>query len=161
MSSVLYLLFENVSGRGGSIARQVEALKVPIYSFSQKPLKDLIRPPGEREMPVRCQFYAQNYFRVYVSDFAVEFHRDATALPELRAAEELLRSRILGLPGVKLRRWVITTEGWDDDDKPFVQVLSQGSSHETLIAEPFAVPNGGPATPLSSSSIAEGPPSVS
>src|SRR5436190_22358975 len=153
MSSVLYLLFENPAGAGESLARQVEVLEIPGYSFSRRPLKDVIRAPGEPEMPVRCLFYAQNYFRVFVSDLAVEFHREATPPPEVVAAERVLRSRMLDMPGFKLRRWVTTSEGWDDNNNRFVRVLSQGTGRETLLAEPGAPPNGGPAKPPGNSSV--------
>lgn len=89
-------------------------------------------------MPVRRLFYAQNYFRVFVSELAVEFRRESKSPPELVTAEHLLRSHILETPGFRLRRWVATSEGWDEDDKPFVRVLREGNSRETLIAEPAA-----------------------
>ena len=160
MSSVLYLLFEKSAAGGGSLAREVKGTEVAGYSFSEEPLKKMIRAPGEPDMPVRCLFYAQNYFRVFVSDLAVEFHRDSTPPPELVTAEGLLRSRILEITGFRLRRWVATSEGWDDDDKPFVRVLSEGTRRETLIAEPCASPNGGPSKPLANSAGSEGPPSL-
>ena len=161
MSSVLYLLVEG-PGRGeGSLARHVKGIMIPGYSFSEEPPKKVIRAPGEPDMPVRCLFYAQNYFRVFFSDLAVEFHREYTPPPELVTAEALLRSRILEIPGFTLRRWVATSEGWDDDDRPFARIVSEGTSLETLIAEPTASPNGGPAEALGNSGIGGGPPSVS
>ena len=79
----------------------------------------------------------------------------------LVAAEGHLRSHILDLSGFKLRRWIATSEGWDDDDKAFVRILNQGTSRETLIAELDAPPNGGPATRSGNSGIAKGSRSVS
>src|SRR6266566_7243321 len=155
MSSVLYLFFENTGAGGGSVAHHVQGLQVPGYSFSEEPLKEVISAPNEPDVPVRCLFYAQNYFRVFVSDLAVEFYRETVPSPEIAAGEGLLRSKILDVPGLKLRRWVATSEGWDDDDKEFVRILSQGASRETLIAEPGTAPNGGPATPSDNSALTE------
>jgi hypothetical protein len=161
MSSTLYLFLENAGTDVDSVARHVQGLQVPGYMFSEKPLKRVISAPGEPDVQVRCQFYAQNYFRVFVSDLAVEFYREATPPPDIANAEAILRSHILNLPGFKLRRWITTSEGWDDDDKKFVDILSQGNSRETLIAEPGAPPNAASRRPLRKSGATMGPPSVS
>ena len=65
MSSNLYLVFDSTNG-GASLPKFVQGLAVSGYSFSEKPLKGFIEPPGELQAPVRYGLYAQNYFRIFI-----------------------------------------------------------------------------------------------
>ena len=69
----------------------------PGYSFYAEPLQSFIKPPGEPQAPVRCGFYAQNYFRVLISDFAVQFYREAALPSDLADGERQLVAAIFDL----------------------------------------------------------------
>jgi hypothetical protein len=107
-------------------------LTVSGYSFSAKPLKDFIEAPGEPQAQVRCGFYAQNYFRVFISDSAVQFYREAALPPDLADGEKQLLAALSGCPDLRLRRWISTSEDWDDDNKAIVEILSEGTDKATL-----------------------------
>ena len=131
MSSNLYLVFDSTNG-GASLPQLVQGLAISGYSFSAEPLKSFIEPPGEPQAAVRCGFYAQNYFRVFISDSAVQFCREVALPSDLADGEKQLLAAIFRRPDVRLRRWIITSEDWDDDDKPTVQILSEGIEKATL-----------------------------
>jgi hypothetical protein len=131
MSSNLYLVFDRTNG-GASLPQFVQGLAVSGYSFSAEPLKSFIEPPGEPQAPVRCGFYAQNYFRVFISDSAVQLYREAALPSDLAVGEKQLLAAIFGRPDFRLRRWISTSEDWDDDDKSTVQIVSEGTDKATL-----------------------------
>ena len=56
-------------------------------------------------------------------------------MTELASSEKYLQSAVLGTREFRLRRWVLTDEGWDDDDNPCLQILNEGDSIESLNAE--------------------------
>jgi len=95
----------------------------------------IIKAPGEPDVPVRCLFYAQNYFRIYISDLAIQFYRESTLPPEIAVGEKHLMTSVLGMHQFRLQRWILTKEGWDDDDNPYLHIVSEGSSPESLNSE--------------------------
>jgi hypothetical protein len=131
MSSNLYLVFDNTNG-GTTLPQFAQGLAVSGYSFSVEPLKNFIELPGEPQAKARCGFYAQNYFRVFISDSAVQFYREATLPSNLAEGERQLLDAIFNRPDFRLRRWISTSEDWDDDDKPTVRILSEGTDKATL-----------------------------
>ena len=88
--------------------------------------------PGEPDSLITCFFYAQNYFRILVSNNVVEFYREAAIPPELETGERQFCIAILETNEFIVRRWVITSEGWDDDDRRFLHVVGEGNSAYTL-----------------------------
>src|ERR1051325_2316348 len=97
MSSNLYLVFDSTNG-GTSLPQFVQGLAVSGYSFSAKPLKIFIEPPGEPQAPVRCVLYAQNYFRVFISDSVVQFYREVALPSDLADGDKQLLAAIFGRP---------------------------------------------------------------
>jgi hypothetical protein len=65
----------------------------------------------------------------------IQFYRESTLPPELATTEKYLQTAVLGLPQFRLRRWIITQEGWDDDDNYYIHIVSEGDSPESLKAE--------------------------
>jgi hypothetical protein len=137
MSSNLYLVFDSSNGEA-SLSRFVQGLAISGYSSSARPLKSFITAPGEPQTPVRCGFYAQNYFRIFISDSAVQFYREAALPFDLAKGEKQLLAAIFGPPDFRLLRWISTSEDWNDDDKPTVQILSEGTNQQTLIYDGVA-----------------------
>jgi hypothetical protein len=134
MSSSLYLLFEPAAGLEVTLPPLVQDLAVPGYSFSSHRLKPVMQVPGEPDVPTRCQFYAQNDFRIFIADPAIQFHRESALPSELANGGQRFQSAVLGLRQFTLRRWIITEEDWDDDDQPVVRILSEGNTRAGLDA---------------------------
>jgi hypothetical protein len=63
------------------------------------------------------------------------FFREAPAPPHIAAGERVLLNLILALPWLRLRRWILTSEGHDDDDRYFVKVVAEGNTAGSLIAQ--------------------------
>jgi len=91
-----------------------------------------IKAPDEQPLPVRCFLYAQDYFRIYIADMAVQFHREAALPPDLAVGEQEFQVAALSRADIRLRRWIATDEDWDDDEKRVVQILAEGKDRETL-----------------------------
>ncbi len=135
MSSNLYLLFQTAeAGAEVSLPQFLEGMDIPGYSFWDNRLKHRIKVPGEPDVPERCLFYAQNYFRIFISDLVIQFCREieSTLPPEIAAAEKHFQSTVFGLRQFRLRRWIMTEEGWDDDDNPYMRIVSEGNSPESF-----------------------------
>jgi len=49
--------------------------------------------------------------------------------------EQHLVAAVLKMTQFRLRRWLVTDEGWTDDDDPFVDLLREGSDAESLRVE--------------------------
>jgi hypothetical protein len=107
-------------------------ISVPGYSFSSEPQKQTISMPGEGDLPVTSFFYARHHFRIYISRATVEFYRGAVIPSELVAGERQLYARILETNAFSVRRWLATSEGWNDDDQPFVNTVAEGNSADTF-----------------------------
>jgi hypothetical protein len=137
MSSSLYVLFDRAQP-GATIVSFVSGMPVSGFALFDKPLKASFKAPGEEDAVVRLTFYAQNYFRIFISDLAIEFYRETQAPPEVIAGERAFRDAVLGCEHFKLRRWLLTTEGWDDTDNEYVQVVAEGTDagglEEVLVA---------------------------
>jgi hypothetical protein len=131
MVTNLYVTFEPVSP-AADVSQLAADTVVSGYSFSTEPQKETIHIPDEGDFPVTCLFYAQNDFRIYVSRAAVEFYRGGVIPAELAAGETLFYKRILETNEFSVRRWLATSEGWDDDDEPFVNVIAEGTSANTF-----------------------------
>jgi hypothetical protein len=127
MSTSLYVFLDAPESEEVTLPQLLQDLSIPGYSFSTHPLRSAIDAPGEPSVPTRGAFYAQNYFRIFLADRAVQFYRDAALPPELAAGEQYLLSAILTLPQFNLRRWIVTDEGWDDEDEPYVTILDEGT----------------------------------
>jgi len=124
MSSSFYVLLEVVEADSPTALPQIlREVAGPVYSVYESPLREVVRPPGEEPAPVRCALYAGNYFRVFVADRVVEFYQEAVPSQEIVDADERLRNALLHAPGLRVRRWVRTEEGWDDEDRPVARVL--------------------------------------
>jgi hypothetical protein len=136
MSSSLYLLFKNEAAPivrwQVSLPRAVQGLSIVGYSFFDAPLKRFIEAPDERRSPVRCSFYAQNYFRIFISNLAVEFYRETDLPSDLISGERHLALAIFAIPKLRLRRWVSTEEGYSDDDERYVRILAEGTDKDTV-----------------------------
>jgi hypothetical protein len=52
--------------------------------------------------------------------------------PNKLASEALLYKRILETKEFSVRKWLATSEGWNDDDEPFVETLGEGNSADTF-----------------------------
>ena len=131
MITNLYVMFESVSP-SADLVLLAGHISVPGYSFSTKPEKQTIRVPGSSDFPVACFFYAQNYFRIFISQMAVEFCRGAAIPSELAAGEKELYRHILETKDFSVQRWLATSEGWDDGDQPFVNTVAEGTSAHTF-----------------------------
>jgi hypothetical protein len=83
MSSNLYLLFDSAE----VLPPLLEGATVPAYSFTSHLTRAAINAPGEPSERMRCMFYAQNYFRIFVADRAIECSRVTAIPPELAAGE--------------------------------------------------------------------------
>ena len=127
MVTNLCVAFEPLSP-SADISRLAAQTSIPGYSFSTQRQKQTIHMPGAGDFPVTCLFYARNEFRIYVSHAVVEFYRGAAIPSELVTGETLLYKRILETNEFSVRRWLATSEGWDDDDQPFVETLADGNS---------------------------------
>jgi hypothetical protein len=102
-------------------------------------LRSTIDVPGGPTVPARCAFYAQNYFRIFVGDRAIQFYREGALPPELASGEQHLLSAVLAATQFILRRWLVTEEGWDDEDNPYVTILGEGTDAEGLRIERDAI----------------------
>jgi hypothetical protein len=111
MSTNLYLFFA-ATEPGATLPARVRDLSVPAFSRFDQPLDDLIEVTGEEPSPVRLTFYTENYFRVYVAELAIQFHRGIPPPREVAAGERWLREAVLRLEAFRLRRWLLTQEGW-------------------------------------------------
>ena len=98
-------------------------------------MRTTLDAPGEPSLPVRCAFYAHSYFRIFLADRAVHFYREAALPAELARGEQQLVAAVLEMIPFHLRRWLITEEGWTDDDEPFVTLLQEGNDAESLRGE--------------------------
>jgi len=134
MSSNVYLLFD-VSKSTDALPRALEELAIQGYSSWRAPLRATLDAPGEPSVPVRCAFYARNHFRIFVADRAIQFYREAPLPPELARGEQQLVAAVLDMPSFRLRRWLVTEEGWSDDDEPFVNLLREGGDASDLRVE--------------------------
>ena len=136
--STLYLFFE-VSNSNDVLPQVLQGLVVPGYSFWPHPLRATIAAPGEPRLPVRCTYYAQSWYRIFLADRAIQFCRDdpfRDGQPaELVRGEQHLVAAVLKMTQFRLRRWLVTDEGWTDDDDPFVDLLREGSDAESLRVE--------------------------
>lgn len=136
--STLYLFFD-VSNSNDVLPRALQGLVVPGYSFWPSPLRATFDAPGEPRLPVRCTYYAQNWYKIFLADRAIRFDRDdpfRDAQPvELVRGEQHLVAAVLRMTQFHLRRWLVTDEGWTDDDDPFVDLLREGSDAESLRVE--------------------------
>jgi hypothetical protein len=131
MMTNLYVTYQPLTS-SANISQLAAHLEIPGYSFSTTRQKETIHVPGEGDFPVTCFFYAHNHFRIYVSHHAVEFYREAEIPPELVASEALFYKRILETKEFSVRKWLATSEGWNDDDEPFVETLAEGNSADTF-----------------------------
>lgn len=127
--------------RRRSLRNYVRDVSIPGFSFYNLPSKPSIKAPGERNLVVRYNFYAQNYFRIYISDLAVEFSRETPAPPHIAEGERMLLNLILALPRLRLRRWILTSEGYDDDDRYFAKIVAEGNTADSLIAKYWGLNN--------------------
>jgi hypothetical protein len=118
-------MFERLDA-SADVSELARRISVPGYSFSTEPQKETIPVPDEGDLPVRSFFYAQDHFRIYISPAAVEFYRGAVIPSELVAGETELYARILETNAFSVRRWLATSEGWTDDDQPFVNNCRRG-----------------------------------
>jgi hypothetical protein len=136
--STLYLFFE-VTDSNDVLPRALQGLVVPGYSFWPSPLRATFDAPGEPRLPVRCTYYAQSVYRIFLADRAIQFDRDDSFLDaqpaELVRGEQHLVAAVLEMPQFRLRRWLVTDEGWTDDDERFVDLLREGSDAESLRVE--------------------------
>ena len=135
MSDNLYLLFDVSGQEQASLPACLKDTYIPGYSFWNSPLKNFIQVPGECSLPVKCLYYTENDFRIYLCDLAVQFSRDRLAPPHIATGERTLLSLILAMPQFRLRRWIITSEGWDDDDQEFTQIVAEGSKSDIFTIE--------------------------
>jgi hypothetical protein len=135
MITNLYLLFEATEAAEATLAPVLQQLVIPGYSLWSDSLKWDIKVPGEPDVPGVCFFYAQNYFRIFISDLVIKFDRGSLLPPELANGENYLQSTVLGMPQFRLRRWMITEEGWDDADNFYTHILNEGNSKESFHAE--------------------------
>lgn len=131
MSANLYLVFDRVNEEA-SLCKLASTLTIPGFSFTDVCFKDSIEVPGGQSFRVRCSFYAQNYFRIFISDLAVQFYRETTLPTNLVDAERQLRVAFLTHPLFKLRRWVGTSENWNDNDQLVIQILCEGQNQQAL-----------------------------
>lgn len=83
MSTNLYLLFEPAQPDGAYLPQLLQGMAIPGYSFWDNPLKNVINVPGEPDVPARCLFYADNYFRIHISDLVIQFCRESMLPSEL------------------------------------------------------------------------------
>ncbi len=128
-------MFFDVLNPNDALPQALRDLAVPGYSFWPDPMRRILDAPGEPSLPVRCTFYANNYFRIFLADRAIHFYREAPLPPELAKGEQHLVAAVLEMIPFRLRRWLVTEEGWTDDDEPFVHLLQEGSDAEGLSAE--------------------------
>ena len=131
MNTNLYVIFD-VLTPSADLSYLASRISIPGYSFTTKTQKQTIRVPRNGNFPVYCFFYAQNYFRIYISTSAVEFYREAVIPAELLAGETKLFKTILETNEFSVLRWLATSEDWDDDDQPFVNTISEGTSAESF-----------------------------
>lgn len=132
MSSSLYVLFDVGADSPTPLSQTLCDVAAPGYSVYEMPLKKDVCPPGEPSAPVRCTLYAGNYFRVFVADRAIEFYQEVAPSQDILDADERLRKALLNAPGIQVRRWVRTEEGWDHEDEPFVHVVDEGHGPDWL-----------------------------
>ena len=77
-------------------------------------------------------FYAQNYFRIFVSDQVVEFVREAELPSELALGERSLVKGLLNTGQFTIVRWISTSQGWDDNDRPYTVSIAEGNKESTV-----------------------------
>jgi hypothetical protein len=139
MSDHLHVLFDRRRLidrlRRRSLRTYVKDISVPGFSFDILPPRLSFKAPGEHNLAVRYHLCAENYFRILISDLAVMFFREAPAPPHIAAGERMLLDLILALPWLRLRRWILTSEGHDDDDRYFVKIVAEGNTANSLIAK--------------------------
>jgi hypothetical protein len=131
MGTTLYLFFEPVE-TGATLPAQIHDLQVPAFARFEGPLKPEIVVADEKPASVQLTFYTQNNFRIFVADLALQFHREIPPPPEVVAGERALREAVLRLEPLRLRRWIVTNEWWNDDDTARVDVLAEGTDPRTL-----------------------------
>jgi hypothetical protein len=124
----LFILFDAAE----SVASYAMDIEVPGYSFSKEQLKSHIHMPGVSPAPVRCLFYAQNYFRIFVSDQVVEFVREAELPSELAFGERNLVKGLLNTGQFTIVRWISTSQGWDDNDRPYTVTIAEGNKESSV-----------------------------
>jgi len=124
----LFILFDAAE----SVASYAMDIEVPGYSFSKEQLKSHIHMPGVSPAPVRGVFYAQNYFRIFVSDQVVEFVREAELPSELALGERSLLKSLLNTGQFTIVRWISTSQGWDDNDRPYTVSIAEGNKESTV-----------------------------
>jgi hypothetical protein len=132
MSFSLYVLFDPTGEGRASVIEVLRNADVTGYTFFDAPLKAAINPPDEPNSTVRCTYYAENYFRLFISDLAVQFYREASLPDWIAKADEQIVHALLAARQIRLRRWINTQEGWDDDDLPFVRIVGEGDKPEEL-----------------------------
>jgi hypothetical protein len=132
MGSSFYVLLDVEAGSTVSLSQILRDVAGTGYSVYESPFREAVCPPGEPPAPIRCTLYAGNYFRVFVADRVVEFYHEAVPSQEIVDADERLRYALLHAPGLRIRRWVRTEEGWDDEDRPFLRVLDEGDGPDRL-----------------------------
>jgi hypothetical protein len=76
MSTSLYVFFAT-EFQEAALPAVLRDLHVPGYSFSSHPIKHTIDAPNEPSVPTRCTFFAQDYFRIFLADQAIQFYREA------------------------------------------------------------------------------------
>ncbi len=140
MSSSLFLMFRAAEEQA-LLPSLVKAFSVRGFSFSETPQKRFINAPGEPTVSAQCCFYARNHFRIFVADLAIEIYHEASLPPDLAVGERQFLKEVLKLPGLNLRRWIVAEHGWDDEDNPSVQVLSEGQDRAGLYANQLASRN--------------------
>jgi hypothetical protein len=115
-----------------SVASYAVDIEVPGYSFWKDQLKSHIHMPGVSPARVRCLFYAQNYFRILVSDQVVEFVREAELPSELALGERSLVKGLLNTGQFTIVRWISTSQGWDDNDRPYTVTIAEGNKESSF-----------------------------
>jgi hypothetical protein len=135
MSTNLYLFFDPTE-LGATLPACIGDLLVPGFTrFEQGPHGN-IEVANEQPAPVRLMFFTQNYFRIFVADLALKFYREAPPPPEVTAGERALRDAVTQLDALRLRRWLLVREWWDDDDNACVEVLADGTDVRGLEDSP-------------------------
>jgi hypothetical protein len=123
MSEHLYVLFAR------QLSGALDAIQHTDYLVWPASEGQVIRVPGELEVPVARYFYAQNYYRVFIAEKAIEFAREAHMPKDFLADEKRILRAVLDR---EIRRWIVTVEGWDDEDRPMCDIVFEGEGAESL-----------------------------
>jgi hypothetical protein len=133
MINDIYFLFEQVSKTAAPPTAPSPEIRG--YSRAAKPADGMIAPPGEKAAKATATYSAGEHFRILVSPLCVQFSHAQAVPDDLKAGERGFQDFLFSRPGVRVRRWIAVSWGWDDAGKKFDNVVVEGLTSDDFFAE--------------------------